>query len=80
MKYAMLAELSAGAERVLTDEHILERFSGEKSDGGMSPMRTIVGKLRNNLGDAGGNPTRSFTESRVGYRMPKGETAERDEA
>ena len=71
-EYRMLAELSANAGRVLTYEHLLETVWGEKG-GGMSPMRTIVGKLRSKLGDAGGNPTYIFTEPRVGYRMPKGE-------
>ena len=41
---------------------ILDQFSGVRS-----------GKLRSKLGDAGGNPTYIFTESSVGYRMPKGE-------
>ena len=73
MEYRMLAELSDNAGRVLTYEHLLERMWGEKGDGDKSPMRTIVGKLRAKLGDAGGNPTYIFTETRVGYRMPKGE-------
>ena len=75
-EYRMLAELSDNAGRVLTYEHLLERVWGEKGDGKMSPMRTIVGKLRTKLGDAGGNPTYIFTETRVGYRMPKGEKRE----
>ena len=74
MEYRMLAELSAAAGRVLTYDHLLDRVWGEKSDGNMSPMRTIVGKLRRKLGDDGSNPTYIFTESRVGYRMPKGDT------
>ena len=72
-EYRMLAELSASAGRVLTYEHLLETVWGEKGGGGMSPMRTIVGKLRSKLGDAGDNPTYIFTEPRVGYRMPKEE-------
>ena len=43
----------------------------------MRPMRTIVSKLRRKLGDDADNPTyifTEFTEPRVGYRMPKGET------
>ena len=39
-------------------------------------MRTIVSKLRRKLGDDADNPTYIFTEPRVGYRMPKGETRE----
>ena len=37
-------------------------------------MRTIVSKLRRKLGDDADSPTYIFTEPRVGYRMPKGET------
>ena len=58
--------------RVLTYEHLLEGIRGEKGGAGMSPMRNIVGKLRQKLGDAGHNPTYVFTETRVGYRMPEG--------
>ena len=44
----------------------------------MRPMRTIVSKLRRKLGDDADNPIYIFTEPRVGYWMPKGETRERD--
>ena len=72
-EYRMLAELSANAGRVLTYEHLLDRVWGERSDGNVSPMRTMVGKLRRKLGDDADNATYIFTEPRVGYRMPKGE-------
>ena len=74
MEYRLLAELSANAGRLLTYEHLLERVWGEKSSGDVRPMRTIVSKLRRKLGDDADNPTYIFTEPRVGYRMPKGET------
>ena len=74
MEYRLLAELSANAGRLLTYEHLLERVWGEKSSGDVRPMRTIVSKLRSKLGDDADNPTYIFTEPRVGYRMPKGET------
>ena len=76
MEYRMLAELAANAGRVLTYEHLLERIWGERTGGDLSPMRTIVNRLRAKLGDAGANPTYIFTEPRVGYRMPKGEKSE----
>ncbi len=76
MEYRLLAELSANAGRLLTYEHLLERVWGEKSSGDVRPMRTIVSKLRRKLGDHADNPTYIFTEPRVGYRMPKGETPE----
>ena len=74
MEYRLLAELSANAGRLLTYEHLLERVWGEKSSGDVRPMRTIVSKLRRKLGDDADNPTYIFTEPRVGYRMPRGET------
>ena len=75
-EYRMLAELSANAGRVLTYEHLLDQVWGERGDGQVSPMRTIVGKLRRKLGDDANNATYIFTEPRVGYRMPKGEKVE----
>ena len=78
MEYRLLAELSANAGRLLTYEHLLERVWGEKSSGDVRPMRTIVSKLRRKLGDDADNPIYIFTEPRVGYWMPKGETRERD--
>ncbi len=73
MEYRMLAELSAGAGRVLTYEHLLERVWGQRSGDDLRPMRTIVRGLRRKLGDDARNPTYIFTEIRVGYRMVKGE-------
>ena len=74
MEYRMLAELSANAGRVLTHQRLLERVWGERGNADMRPMRTLINKLRRKLGDVGANPTYIFTERRVGYRMPKGET------
>ena len=51
----------------------MERVWGERDDGDVRPMRTIVGRLRRKLGDDADNPTYIFTEPRVGYRMPEGE-------
>ena len=73
MEYRMLTELSANDGRVSAYEYLFERIWGEKAGDDMSPMRTIVGKLRRKLGDDGDNPTYIFTETRIGYRMPKGE-------
>ena len=72
MEYRMLVELSAGAGRVLTYKHLLGRVWGERSVDDLRPMRTIVRKLRQKLGDDAADPTYIFTEPRVGYRMPKG--------
>ena len=73
MEYRMLVELSAGAGRVLTYEHLLSRVWGERSGNDLRPMRTIVRKLRQKLADDAGNPTYIFTEQRIGYLMPKGD-------
>ena len=74
VEFRMLAELSANAGKVLTYEHLLENVWMDRSRGGMSPMRTIVRKLRLKLGDDADNPTYIFTEPRVGYRMLRGES------
>ena len=59
MEYQMLAELSANAGRVLTYEHLLEKVWKEKSDADMSPMRTMVAKLRGKLGETPATPPTS---------------------
>ena len=73
MEYRTLAELATNAGRVLTYEHLLERVWREKPDADMSPMRTMVAKLRTKLGEDARNPRYLFTEARVGYWMPAGE-------
>ncbi|MCY4391907.1 MAG: response regulator [Chloroflexi bacterium] len=77
-EYRMLTELSANAGTLLTYERLLGRVWGEKADGDVRPMRTIVGKLRRKLGDDTEHPRYIFTEPRVGYRMPRGEAADED--
>ena len=42
-------------------------------------MRAIVNRLRRKLGDDADDPAYIFTKRRVGYRMPKGETADEGE-
>ena len=79
MEYRMLAELSVNAGRVLTYGHLLERVWREKPDTDMSPMRTMVAKLRAKLGEDARNAGYVFTESRVGYWMPEGEGREKGE-
>ncbi len=74
LEYRMLAELSVNAGRVLTYEHLLGRVWEKEAGSDLRPMRTIVRKLRRKLGDDVADPTYIFTEPRVGYRMPRGET------
>ncbi len=73
-EYGVLAELSAHAGGVLTHEHLLERVWGGRGEGNVRPMHTMVSKLRRKLGEDAANPTYIFTEPRVGFRMPRGET------
>ena len=80
IEYRMPAEFSANSGQVLTYEHLLERVWGAKSNGDVRPMRTIVSKLRRKLGDDADSPTYIFTEPRVGYQMPQGETKGRGDA
>ncbi len=76
IEYRTLAELSANAGRVLTYRHLLRRVWGLDADADIRPMRTAISSLRRKLGDNAENPTYIFTELRVGYRMPKGNTPE----
>ena len=79
MGYRFLAELSVNAGKVLTYEHLLEKVWNEKSDASLSPMRTLVAKLRTKLGEDARNSRYVITETRVGYWMPEGETSKTDE-
>ena len=74
LEYGMLAELSAHGGRVLTHEHLLVRVWRQRGDGNVRPMRMIVSKLRRKLGDDAANPTYVFTETGVGFRMPKADS------
>ena len=74
MEYRMLTQLSANAGKVLTYGQLLKRVWGAESDADVRPMRTVVSTLRRRLGDDADNPKFIFTDPRIGYRMPKGET------
>ena len=74
-EYRMLAELSTSGGELVTYDRLLARVWGERSDGDLRPVRTMMGKLRRKLGEDVENPRYIFTEPRVGYRMPRSETA-----
>ena len=76
IEYRALAELAANAGRVLTYEHLLRRVWRLEGDADLRPMRSVINRLRRKLGENAEDPTYIFTELRVGYRMPKGETGE----
>ncbi|MYJ01564.1 MAG: response regulator transcription factor, partial [Chloroflexi bacterium] len=73
-EYRMLAELSAHSGGVVTYQRLLDRAWGANNSGDLRPMRTMMGKLRRKLGEDSEQPRYIFTEPRVGYRMPRGET------
>ena len=79
IEYRALAELASNAGRVLTYEHLLRRVWRLDGDADLSPMRTAISSLRRKLGDDAEDPAYIFTQLRVGYRMPRGETGEAED-
>ena len=71
-EYALLFELSVNGGRVLTYEQLLQRVWGRTNSGDVWVIRPIVRNLRLKLDDDADSPTYIFTDTRVGYRMPKG--------
>ena len=68
-EYQLLCELSFNAGRVLTFDHLVERFWGLEHASGRGNLRTYVKRLRRKLGEEAGRPKYIFAEPRVGYRM-----------
>ncbi|WP_419850477.1 winged helix-turn-helix domain-containing protein [Candidatus Poriferisocius sp.] len=73
-EYAVLHEMAANAPRVLTHSALLHRVWGPERVGEPWLVRDVVKRLRRKLGDDAGSPEYIFTEPRVGYRMPAGQT------
>ena len=73
-EYKLLFELSISAGRVLTHEQILQRVWGATYSGDVQLLRATMRNLRSKLGDDASNPKYIYTEPRVGYRMPKGDS------
>ena len=80
LAYRMLAEPSVNVGRILTKHQLLQRVWGPVKTGGSGPVRDISKELRRKLGYDADNPTYTFTEPRVGYRMAKRETQEQEQA
>ena len=78
-EYELLVELSVHAGRVLTHDQLLQRVWGPQRTGEPWLVREVVKRLRRKLGDDADNPAYIFTEPRVGYRMPRGETPGQEE-
>ena len=79
IEYELLLELSVNAGRVVSFDHLLGRVWGMGHNDERGSVRTYVKRLRRKLGDNADNPKYIFAEPRIGYRMPKGETQEREE-
>ena len=77
-EYQLLCELSFNAGRVLTFDHLVERFWGLGNASGRGNLRTYVKRLRRKLGEEAGRPKYIFAEPRVGYRMGEPEAPEED--
>ena len=73
-EYNILHELAAHAPRVMTHSALLHRVWGPERVGEPWLVRDVIKRLRRKLGDSANNPTYIFTEPRVGYRMPTGQT------
>ncbi|WP_419915764.1 ATP-binding protein [Candidatus Poriferisodalis sp.] len=73
-EYNLLHELAANAPRVLTHSALLHRVWGPERVGEPWLVRDVIKRLRRKLGDDAGSPSYIFTEPRVGYRMPPGQS------
>ena len=73
-EYSVLYELAAHAPRVLTHNALLHRVWGPERMGEAWLVRDVVKRLRRKLGDSAESPDYIFTEPRVGYYMPAGQT------
>ncbi|MCY4554810.1 MAG: winged helix-turn-helix domain-containing protein [Chloroflexi bacterium] len=70
-EYKLMAELTAGAGRVLTQDMLLHRVWGPGYTGESQLLRSYIKSLRQKLGDNARKPTYIFTEHGIGYRMAK---------
>ncbi|MDE0076267.1 MAG: ATP-binding protein [Caldilineaceae bacterium] len=77
-EYDVLVGLSLSAGMVVTHEQLLQRVWGPGNSGDAGLVRTVVQRLRRKLGDDADNSAYIFTEPRVGYRMPRGETPSKE--
>ncbi len=77
-EYDVLVGLSLSAGMVVTHEQLLQRVWGPGNSGDAGLVRTVVQRLRRKLGDDADNSVYIFTEPRVGYRMPRGETPSKE--
>ncbi len=80
LEQRMLFELSLRAGEVQSHAELLPRVWGPAHSGRSGAVRTLVKQLRRKLGDDAEHPTYIFNVPRVGYRMPRPDGAEREDA
>ncbi len=70
-EYGVLRELSINAGRIVTYNSLLRRVWSLPDGSEPGLVRSFVKHLRRKLGDDASDPVYIFTETRVGYRMPR---------
>ena len=70
-EYDLLFHLSKSAGRVLTHEELYGKVWGHSHAGDSTLIRSFIRNLRLKIGDQASNPRYIYTESRIGYRMPR---------
>ncbi len=70
-EFDLLSELAARGGRVVTHQDLLRRVWRTRNKGDTRVVHAYVRRLRRKLGDDAASPKYIFSESRVGYRMPK---------
>ena len=68
-EYKLLFELSTNAGSVMTHDDLLRRVWDTKRERSRGLLRTVVKRLRHQLGDDASQPQHIFTASGMGYRM-----------
>ena len=80
LEQRMIFELALRAGEVLSHAELLPRVWGPAHSGRTGAVRTLVKQLRRKLGDDAEHPTYIFNVPRVGYRMPRPDGADGQDA
>ena len=73
IEFQLLSELAYNSGRVVTYDQLMRRVWGAKKPNNRQTLRTHMKRLRQKLGDDVRNVRYIHTQSRVGYRMTRGE-------